>query len=345
MPNAKKLPSGNWRCRVSIGKVNGKYKYKSFTAPTKKEAEYAANLYLMEYGPNNSDPMFKAAFDEYCNDRESVISPSTILGYQRTRRKHFGQFEDCRLSAITEKKIQAFANHLAATHEPKTVKNVVSLLISVIRYANPNTHINIRYPQAKQTMYTIPTDKQLKEVIELANRNMRISIMLASFGTMRRGEIVALYYRDVIGNTVHVCKDMVPSPEGGFVIKEFPKNTESDRLIDLPDNVIKEIGQGEPDARIIPVSPTMITRGWERLRKKVGLEDVRFHDLRHYSASLMHAIGVPDQYIMERGGWKTDSVLKSVYRNTLTDKQNEFTKKTNDYFSKNFFEENEKEGD
>ena len=40
----------------------------------------------------------------------------------------------------------------------------------------------------------------------------------------------------------------------------------------------------------------------------------RFHDFRHYSASIMHAIGIPDQYIMARGGWKTDTVLKAVYR-------------------------------
>ena len=39
MATARKLPSGNYRCRVYLGKVNGKDAYKSFTAPTKKEAE------------------------------------------------------------------------------------------------------------------------------------------------------------------------------------------------------------------------------------------------------------------------------------------------------------------
>ena len=331
---AKKLPSGNWRVRVSIGKVDGKYKYKSFTAPTRKEAEYLANVYLMEYGKDNTDPMFKSACDDYFNDRESVLSPATLLGYQRTRKKHFAQFEDYRLSALTEKKIQAFTNNLSATHEPKTVKNIVSLLISVIKYSNPSIRINVRYPQAKQKEYSIPTDEQLKQLIDLANRNMRIAIMLAAFGTMRRGEICALDYSDVNGNIIHVWRDMVPGPSG-WVIKEVPKNEESDRYINFPQKVIDEIGEGE--GRIITVSPTMITRGFERLRKKVGLENVRFHDLRHYSASLMHAIGIPDQYIMARGGWKTDTVLKSVYRNVLKDKKDEFTEKTNQYFSDKFF--------
>ena len=47
MANAKKLPSGSWRVRVYDGKdQNGKDVYKSFTAPTKKQAEYLAAEYL-----------------------------------------------------------------------------------------------------------------------------------------------------------------------------------------------------------------------------------------------------------------------------------------------------------
>lgn len=48
----------------------------------------------------------------------------------------------------------------------------------------------------------------------------------------------------------------------------------------------------------------------------------------------MHAIGVPDQYIMERGGWKSDKVLKQVYRGTLTEYQKKYTEMTNGYFEK-----------
>jgi len=49
----------------------------------------------------------------------------------------------------------------------------------------------------------------------------------------------------------------------------------------------------------------------------------RFHDLRHYQASILHAMGVPDKYIMERGGWKTDSTLKNIYQHTMDAKRQE----------------------
>ena len=64
-----------------------------------------------------------------------------------------------------------------------------------------------------------------------------------------------------------------------------------------------------------------------------GLPDMRFHDLRHYQASILHALGVPDAYIMQRGGWKTDSTLKRVYRHAMRDKQSEFDQIATDYFS------------
>ena len=46
---AKKLPSGNWRVNLYIGTdPDGKKRYKSFTAATKKEAEYQAAEYNLK---------------------------------------------------------------------------------------------------------------------------------------------------------------------------------------------------------------------------------------------------------------------------------------------------------
>ncbi len=43
MAKAKKLKSGSWRCLVyDYTDLDGKQHYESFTAPTKKEAEYLA---------------------------------------------------------------------------------------------------------------------------------------------------------------------------------------------------------------------------------------------------------------------------------------------------------------
>lgn len=141
----------------------------------------------------------------------------------------------------------------------------------------------------------------------------------------------ALKYEDIKGNIIHVHADMVKTPNGGWVYKDVPKTSSSDRYIELPHEVIKELGNGE--GFVIHIIPDSVTRGFEKLRAKFGLQ-CRFHDLRHYAASIMHSLGVPDSYIMERGGWSSDITLKSVYRHSLSDKSKEFSNKTNDYLKK-----------
>ena len=57
-----------------------------------------------------------------------------------------------------------------------------------------------------------------------------------------------------------------------------------------------------------------------------------FNDLRHYAASIMHVIGIPDQYILQRGGWASDNVMKAVYRNVIDLETARQNRKINEHF-------------
>ena len=83
---------------------------------------------------------------------------------------------------------------------------------------------------------------------------------------------------------------------------------------------------------LVKMHPGGVTKKFGQFLEKAGIPHFRFHDLRHYSASIMHAIGVPDQYIMKRGGWKSDNVLKKVYRNTIDAEDRKFIDKVNSHF-------------
>ena len=50
------------------------------------------------------------------------------------------------------------------------------------------------------------------------------------------------------------------------------------------------------------------------VQTRLGLPHFSLHKLRHYFASSSHAMGIPDAVIMSMGGWKTEIVMKSVYR-------------------------------
>ncbi len=82
MAKAKKLPSGNWRCLVYIGKdQDGKRKYESVTAPTKKEAEYKAaeiRLHCESHNTRTENLTLSEGIDKYIASKENILSPSTI---------------------------------------------------------------------------------------------------------------------------------------------------------------------------------------------------------------------------------------------------------------------------
>lgn len=59
---------------------------------------------------------------------------------------------------------------------------------------------------------------------------------------------------------------------------------------------------------------------------------IRFHDLRHYYASLMLSLGVPDKYAMARMGHATPNMLKNVYQHIMDDKDKEVSLAINQYF-------------
>jgi integrase len=46
-----------------------------------------------------------------------------------------------------------------------------------------------------------------------------------------------------------------------------------------------------------------------------------FHQLRHMNASVMAALGIPNLYAQERGGWSTDHTLKRVYQHTFSEER------------------------
>ena len=332
MAKAKKLKSGSWRCLVyDYTDQNGKRHYESFTADTKKEAEYLAAEFSLNKKRHQkpANLSIKEAIHSYMDLKENILSPSTIRGYHQMF-SYFSDIEDVKIDKLNHRIIQQWINTLAKTHSSKTVKNAYGLLSATMKTFNcPSCEVTL--PQSKALSYTLPTDRDIEILLNYLknnDRHMLIAVCLAAFGTLRRSEICALTAEDVTGNIIHVKNAMVIDRERCWQIKTT-KTRSSDRFVELPAFVISLFPK---TGSIVNLTPDIITKRLRTALKKLQLPLFRFHDLRHYSASIMHAMGIPDQYIMQRGGWKTDKVLKSVYRGTLDDYNKEFTYQINTYF-------------
>lgn len=333
MAKAKKLKSGNWRVLVyDYTDENKKRHYKSITAPTKKEAEYQAAEYALNRKETSyEDLTLKEAYERYIKSKSSVLSPSTIAGYNYSKRTYFQELMPIKLSKINAKLIQTAVNELSANHSPKTVRNAHGLLHSVIKTYKPNFEFNTTLPQPIKPDYIIPTTDEINELLKNANEKIRVPILLASNGGLRRSEICALTLSDFTDLGVFVNKAAVIDENKKVVIKTT-KTVAGTRFVPLPRNVILEARQW----KYFGCSPRTLSTWYDRLREKVDVPKFSFHKLRHYFASELHAQGIPDQYIAEVGGWETVEMLQKIYQHTLRDKQDVMSEKIINIFNNNF---------
>ena len=335
MPKARKTASGKWRCTIYDYKDStGQVHQKTFTAETKREAERMAIAY--KEGPQLSDLTVGEAILKYIDSKEPVISPSTHRSYKSIYRTHYAEtrFGAIRLVDLDNISIQRFVSDLDV--KAKTVCNIYGLLSSALQMFMPERKFTITLPQRKRPELYTPMTAEVEELMGLIkeDRNLYIMVLLCVFGPVRRSEACSVRYEDINHktNAVTIRRSCIRNDYKQWVYKEMPKTDASYRTIIYPPEVVKAIGRGFGFV-IDGDTPAALSDRYARARDRAGLPHFRLHDLRHYAASILHAIGIPDQYIMARGGWKTDHVMKRVYRDTLTDVEIAMNEKINNHFS------------
>lgn len=338
MAKLQKLPSGNYRTLVYLGKdKNGKRKYKSITAPTVKECKFLASKF------NNSDHTevtsitVSEAIDRYINAKSNVLSPSTVRAYRIMWRNSYALIENKLLRNLTQENVQIFVNEIAYQKSPKSIRNAYGLLRSSIAMFRPSFNLKVTLPTALPYEKYVPTDAEVKKLLELTKDTLlEIPIMLAAFGSLREGEICALVLPDDLkpGGNIRINKVMVLNPDQSFTLKHWPKSHAGFREVELPKTLLKKLKKIQGKAT--DLSPAQISTLFRKLINKTDLPKFRFHDLRAYYASVLHALGVPDQYIMERGGWGNLSVLKKIYQKPLSDKEKGINDKIFGHFDSKF---------
>lgn len=113
MPTAKKLPSGSWRCQAyDYTDDNGKRHYESFTADSKKDAEFMAAQFAMEKEQRRhmSSNSLRNAIDVYIETSDAILSPTTIQGYQKIQKNAFADIMELPLKKLTKQRLQDAVN-------------------------------------------------------------------------------------------------------------------------------------------------------------------------------------------------------------------------------------------
>lgn len=330
----RQLPSGNHNVRV-YDKSTGKYRSKTF--PTKaaakawgKQAEFEVSQGIKE--AKSQKLTVTAAIHDYIQSKSNVLSPSTIAGYVSIHKHRFASLMQLDAFSVSNADIQRAVNAEAAHATTKSLKNACGLLFASLAAAGVDKHFAVTYPQKPKRDVVIPTEQEVQKLIQITRGTpLGVAISLAATAGLRRGEICALQRNDIDGRTVNVNKSMVQGPNGQMSIKP-PKSTAGYRAVSIPQWVADEIAELKTDdGSVIGLDITALDGRWRRLIRKHGMQ-FRFHDLRHYHASVLHSLGVPDKYAMERMGHATEAMLRRVYQHLIESKRQTVDDQIHDYF-------------
>lgn len=187
--------------------------------------------------------------------------------------------------------IAAYRNQRLTEAKPGTVRRELATLRHVLLTAKREWGISVPFNPAQQISLPIANDARdrrlntgdLEQLLTAINatRNKLIKpiILLAIETGLRRGEILALNWRYISleSRTAHipVTKTNIP------------------RTIPLTDDacaILRSLSARE--GMVFELSANALRQAWERLRNRAGLNDLRFHDLRHEAISRFCEMGL-----------------------------------------------------
>lgn len=312
----EELPSGNYRVRKT---VNGKTVSLIFDhKPRDMEALKAITKVADTIPVKNS---FASCAESYLRSKENVISPSTIGGYESILRNIPDDFKLMKLSTITQVEVQCLINDYATTHAPKSTHNLHGFVSAVLRHFRPDFILHTTLPQEKPNEDYIPTEEDVRKILDISKgTRYHIPFQLALMG-LRRSEVCALTLDDIDfeNNILTINKAKVRDEKSNtkWTVKGT-KTKSSTRKVYIPDNLVKEIQEA---GTIYDGYPGQLLKNLHRFQDILGLPRFRLHDARHFFASYAHSQGVSDADIIATGGWKSDHVMKKVYRHEMKQKE------------------------
>ena len=328
MATARKLPSGSWRVYLYIGTENGKRKYKSITDTDKRRCERKAAVYADEHRVYKArKDTLESAINAFIESRKAVLSPSTLRGYrciQTVLERHYKPFCEASAYDLTSDMLQRLVSDMIKDGaSAKTIKNRFGLITAALSQVGV-TAPKVTLPKMERNDPVIATPEMIKEILSLSKQTdngMYVPIALAAMCGMRRSEIVGLDISDIDADGIaHIHRATVLDVDLSPVTKNQTKTYESDRYVKIPDEIAQMIKQQGFVCEFD--NPERISERFSHLAKRCGFDGLRFHDMRHFWTSHLHALGISDAIIMKMGGWKTD-VMKRVYRHALPDAEKE----------------------
>ena len=206
--NIRKRTDGRWEGRyIEYYSSNGKACYRSVYGKTYAETKEKLKQCrkLCNKSTDNRITM-EELFKEWLNMKKDTIKSSTTVTYSYFINKHFiPYFKNLKAMYVTNELIQNFILK-NPNLSPKTICDMISLLIQIIRYGQSKRYINyfdfnsIIYPKSPNDELPVLKKSEFIRLVNYVQSNFKIQkmgILLSLFMGMRLGEICALQWEDI----------------------------------------------------------------------------------------------------------------------------------------------------
>jgi len=237
----------------------------------------------------------------------------------------------------------------AKTYSVKYVRNIFGVLSAALSKAvethlipqNPSEAVELPAPKDKD--YVIPSPEQLQELLEaLKNSGMFEAILICAILGTRRGETLGLYWDDIdfTRDTIELKRAWIENKKEKAVTLGNLKTKKSERILPLPPFIKstllalrekqKALRLKRPDTYVMspfifvneigmPFMPHSMTQAITRASKKVGLDGMRLHDLRHAVGTYMIDAGESPKTVSELLGHSSVSFTMKRYVHGVDD--------------------------
>lgn len=253
----------------------------------KRKAEIAERKFFPDR--KKQQLTFWEAADKYYAIRLSKKKSAFKMKYTiEFLKKYFGNKP---LASITTADVQEFYNQRLAETSPSTANRHFSVLRAIINkgillklYKGENPCIGVGKQKENPARTNYLSQEEIKEVLLHIPERSRNLVAFAICTGMRRGEILRLDWKDIdwTNNIIHI-----------YISKSGNK-----REVPIMPSLRQVLLSMHPlkTGKVFPLTEKMVEYDFRHTLKKLGIQNIRFHDLRHTFAS----------HFMMKGGSITD---------------------------------------
>lgn len=275
------------------------------------------------------------------------LSPSTYEGYQSKLKNHImPTLSAIPLDKVKTNTLQSLMTTLRKKElGPKSIRNIHGIIHSALADAvklgliTNNPASNVSLPRVPKPEISIASDMDLAKLLAaIENSKYRIPILLAIGTGARRGEILALQWKDIGWElqTLTISRAFVQVT--GKVLTKDTKSGNS-RQVRLPATLVDALqlhyqhqqqqyywtGDDNWISTKIDgsnLTPDGIDRAYQKIKETWGIK-VSLHGLRHTLATEQLTAGIPDVTVSRGLGHSSPAITKAIYTHVQRQHQEE----------------------